>query len=79
MPLNRRTFLLTGLGTVLATKSHAAHVAADDRVGQSKDDLPTPALLLDLDAFETNLKIMADHCRQSGCWSSSAAPATRRS
>ena len=26
-------------------------------------DLPTPALLIDLDAFEANLKKMADHCR----------------
>ena len=68
MPLNRRTFLLSGLGTVVAAKSWPAHAAAaDDWVGKRKDDLPTPALLLDLDAFETNLKTMADHCRQSGC------------
>jgi D-serine deaminase-like pyridoxal phosphate-dependent protein len=31
------------------------------------DDLPTPALLLDLDLFERNLRTLADHCRQSGC------------
>src|SRR5438093_5274953 len=67
MPLNRRTFLLTGLGTVLAAKAPAAHAVADDWIGRRKEDLPTPALLLDLDTFEANLKIMADHCRQSGC------------
>jgi D-serine deaminase-like pyridoxal phosphate-dependent protein len=68
MPLNRRTFLLTGLGTALAAKGHTAHAAAaDDWVGRRKDELPTPALLLDLDAFEFNLKTMADHCRQSKC------------
>ena len=36
---------------------------ADD----SLDDLPTPALLLDLDLFEANLAAMADHCRLAGC------------
>jgi D-serine deaminase-like pyridoxal phosphate-dependent protein len=36
-----------------------------DRI--SKADLPTPALLVDLDLLETNLKSMADHCRREGC------------
>lgn len=30
------------------------------------DDIPTPALLIDLDAFDANLKIAADHCRAKG-------------
>jgi D-serine deaminase-like pyridoxal phosphate-dependent protein len=34
--------------------------------GLTKADLPTPALLVDLDAFESNLKAMADHCRTTG-------------
>src|SRR5438552_5240448 len=68
MPVNRRTFLLSGFGAVAASRSTAAAAtASDDWVGKRKDDLPTPALLLDLDAFEFNLKTMADHCRQSGC------------
>jgi D-serine deaminase-like pyridoxal phosphate-dependent protein len=33
----------------------------------TKDDVPTPALLLDLDLFEANLKTMAEHCKQQGC------------
>ena len=33
----------------------------------SVDDLPTPALLVDLDPFEANLRAMADHCRREGC------------
>jgi D-serine deaminase-like pyridoxal phosphate-dependent protein len=33
----------------------------------SKDDLPTPALLVDLDRFESNLEAMAGHCRREGC------------
>jgi D-serine deaminase-like pyridoxal phosphate-dependent protein len=32
----------------------------------SKLQIPTPALLLDLDAFEANLSLMADRARQSG-------------
>lgn len=31
-----------------------------------KDEIPTPALLLDLDVFENNLKKMAAHLRQKG-------------
>jgi D-serine deaminase-like pyridoxal phosphate-dependent protein len=33
----------------------------------TKAELPTPALLVDLDVFEANLKAMADHCRRTGC------------
>lgn len=33
----------------------------------AKADVPTPALMLDLDLFEANLKTMAGHCRQAGC------------
>jgi 3-hydroxy-D-aspartate aldolase len=32
----------------------------------SKLEIPTPALLLDLDAFEANLSLMADHMKKSG-------------
>src|ERR1700750_1935459 len=31
-----------------------------------KNQLPTPALLLNLDAFESNLTRMAEHVKQSG-------------
>jgi D-serine deaminase-like pyridoxal phosphate-dependent protein len=34
---------------------------------RSIDDLPTPALLVDLDVFEANLRAMADHCRRDRC------------
>jgi D-serine deaminase-like pyridoxal phosphate-dependent protein len=69
MPLNRRTFILAGLGTGLAARAAAAPVAAagEEWVGRRKEELPTPALLLDLDAFTANLQSMADHCRRSGC------------
>src|SRR5206468_3862255 len=32
----------------------------------TRDDIPTPALLLDLDRFERNLRRMAAHARASG-------------
>jgi D-serine deaminase-like pyridoxal phosphate-dependent protein len=35
--------------------------------GWTKDDIPTPALLLDLNAFEANLRIISEHCRRKGC------------
>lgn len=64
---NRRMFLLSGLGAAATAPRNSVQAAADDWIGKRKDHLPTPALLLDLDAFEFNLKTMADHCRQSGC------------
>jgi len=36
------------------------------RVGQRVDDVDTPALLVDLDAFEANVRTMAAFARQSG-------------
>jgi len=36
-------------------------------VGSSIGELPTPALLVDLDIFEANLQTMAGHCRRAGC------------
>jgi len=36
------------------------------RAGITRDDLATPALLLDLDAFEYNVAKMAAHCRDYG-------------
>src|SRR5262245_43652663 len=32
----------------------------------SKEDLPTPCMVVDLDIFEKNLRTMADHCKKSG-------------
>jgi D-serine deaminase-like pyridoxal phosphate-dependent protein len=60
--INRRAFLASGLAAPLAARRAGA-----EAVGLGKAELPTPALLLDLDAFEANLKVMADHCRSAGC------------
>ena len=39
---------------------------AGDPAGLTKDDLPTPALLVDLDVFEANLQKMAQHAVATG-------------
>lgn len=72
MAVNRRTFVrATGaaFGAGLALNVSPTHSAALglDAVGLTKADLPTPALLVDLDALEANLKVVADHCRAKGC------------
>jgi D-serine deaminase-like pyridoxal phosphate-dependent protein len=72
MPMNRRTFLAATLTSGVAAPSgialsSATGFAQQTPEGLTKADLPTPALLVDLDAFEANLKTMADHCQRSGC------------
>src|SRR5262249_2845062 len=74
VPLDRRTFLAAsasalGVGLAARPKAAAAAMAAlapgDARL--TKAELPTPALLVDLDRLEANLKTMADHCKNAGC------------
>jgi D-serine deaminase-like pyridoxal phosphate-dependent protein len=66
--MHRRAFLAASLTATLQGRSHAAQRAgAPDLRGRTRADLPTPALLLDLNAFEANLRTMADHCRRAGC------------
>src|SRR5581483_2163186 len=64
MSINRRSFLAAALAAGVASRWSPA--AAADAKGKAKADLPTPALLVDLDAFEANLKLMAEHCKKSG-------------
>ncbi|MBI5759610.1 MAG: DSD1 family PLP-dependent enzyme [Planctomycetales bacterium] len=71
MPMNRRRFLAAGMGVGLLThREH--HVNADENVDRidptklTKSNVPTPALLLDLDLFEANVKTMAEHCQRAG-------------
>lgn len=64
MPFNRRQFLAAAVTSGVAGP---IVTAADNKSPPStKADLPTPALLVDLAAFESNLKKMADHCKQVG-------------
>src|SRR5688572_1606389 len=72
MLANRRTILAAGLGIGLMSDlgdSVLAHEQAErfDPTNLTKSNVPTPALILDLDAFESNLKTMSEHCRRAGC------------
>jgi len=64
MSINRRNFLTAVSAAGLTAPSAFADSAAAKRL--RKNDLPTPALLVDLDAFETNLKLMSEHCKKAG-------------
>jgi len=65
---SRRTFFistLTSLEALAAAKSAnlEMRVAKRDFRGLTREDLPTPCMILDLDLFEKNLKHMATHCK----------------
>jgi D-serine deaminase-like pyridoxal phosphate-dependent protein len=64
MSLNRRQFLAASVAT--GAVAGAAFLAEEKLGNLTKADLPTPALLVDLDAFDANLKRMADHCKKAG-------------
>jgi D-serine deaminase-like pyridoxal phosphate-dependent protein len=74
MSLSRRRFLAAasvGTGLGLAAGPIAARALAqqkDQALGRwSREQIPTPALLLDLDAFESNIRVIADHCQSHNC------------
>jgi D-serine deaminase-like pyridoxal phosphate-dependent protein len=69
--MHRRSFL-TAAGLVAASAADAAPpgtppAAGADFRGRARAELPTPALLLDLAAFEANLRTMADYCKKARC------------
>lgn len=71
--LTRRTFVAAA-AVPAVLKGRRRSVAEIERMLErghvrgelGKDDLPTPALLLDLDAFEWNVHRMAEHLRRHG-------------
>jgi D-serine deaminase-like pyridoxal phosphate-dependent protein len=75
---SRRIFLQSGaIATVAATSARGvkselhyseieAKISKRDFRGLTKEDLGTPALVLDQEIFEKNLRTMADHCRTNG-------------
>src|SRR5437764_12288790 len=65
--MNRRDFLAASVGSGVAGIGHVQAGGGEEYRGRSKDDLPTPALLVDLDRLESNLRAMAEHCRRAGC------------
>jgi 3-hydroxy-D-aspartate aldolase len=74
---NRRRFCASGaigLGAMglgswaLPTPSRAGSGSASgDASVRRKGDIPTPALLVDLDRLQANIEKMAEHCRSAGC------------
>jgi D-serine deaminase-like pyridoxal phosphate-dependent protein len=75
---NRRRFCASGaiglgaLGwgsswTVAASGRAGSGPAPGDAAVRHKGDLPTPALLVDLDRLHANLEKMAEYCRGRGC------------
>jgi len=69
--MHRRSFLAASAGLAAATAADAATPGNQPRAGvdyrgRPRAEIPTPALLLDLAAFEANLKSMADHCKKAG-------------
>ena len=71
--MDRRLFLATTMGTgmMAATNMTAPSAAAAADVisvrGLTKANIPTPALIVDLDAIEANLQRMAEHAKQTKC------------
>jgi len=71
--LSRRRFLQSSLGSVSvfipSIKSGFSYNEVKDKItiseNVSKWEIDTPALLLDLDAFERNLKKLSDYCRRN--------------
>jgi D-serine deaminase-like pyridoxal phosphate-dependent protein len=75
---SRRRFLGTAVaGGFFATSSRSfgrttrydeieGRIARRDFKNLSKEDLPTPAMVVDLEIFEKNLNTMAEHCRKTG-------------
>src|SRR5262245_27520124 len=70
--MHRRSFLTAAAGLAIAQAAGAAKsgdqpTAAVDFRGRARAELPTPALLLDLAAFEANLRTLAEYCTKAGC------------
>jgi D-serine deaminase-like pyridoxal phosphate-dependent protein len=74
---SRRRFLGTAAASgILATsRSYGrttryeeieGRIARRDFKNLTKEDLPTPCMVVDLEIFERNLHTMADHCRKTG-------------
>ncbi len=70
--MHRRSFLAASAGLAATTAVDAATPGKQPRDGgdyrgRPRAEIPTPALLLDLAAFEANLRTMAEHCRKARC------------
>ena len=89
---SRRQFFAAGTGTVLAAATgkaakttstpfpyteFEARIARRDFRDMTKDVLPTPSMVVDLDLFEKNVKKLADHAKQQAFMSGRMSRFTR--
>ena len=69
--MHRRSFLtaagLAVVGAAGAAEPGKPPTPAADFKGKGRAALPTPALLLDLAAFDANLRTLAEYCKEAGC------------
>lgn len=67
--MHRRSFLASaGLAAIPSVSAVGQEPAREiDYRGRTRAELPTPALVVDLPAFEANLQTMANHCHKAGC------------
>lgn len=66
---SRRSLLTTAAGAVTLPRLFAANnrdFKHPSSKNLTKDELPTPCMIVDQEIFEKNLQTMADHCRKSG-------------
>lgn len=73
MMLSRRTLLWTAAAPALVGKTASyTHQEIEKKIvqrdfgGLTKQDLPTPVLVLDQELFESNVRRMAEHCKSTG-------------
>src|ERR1044072_2552104 len=69
--MDRRSFLagtmtsgIIAAGPISTTQTLAADL---NPAGLTKATIPTPALVVDLEALDANIRKMADYCRQAKC------------
>src|SRR5437867_4498654 len=69
--MNRRNFLAATMASGVAgaggTMAQAGTSFGEEYRGRAREDLPTPALLVDPDKLEANLRVMAEHCARARC------------
>jgi 3-hydroxy-D-aspartate aldolase len=70
--MDRRIFLASTMTTGMIAATTSTTKAAELTTelpggGLTKATIPTPALVVDLAAFDANVQKMADHCRQAKC------------
>ena len=67
MSICRRTFVQTSLTTGILGALMKYGLTQEQVQKLTKNNIPTPALILDLDAFESNISKLAKYCKTANC------------